>query len=77
MTVFVVNAADFQKHTQVEVEKAMGNYKVAAVKAQKEREAAEGQFSVLESKKTTLNKALKEAKVARDEAILLADSLRF
>ena len=55
----------------------MGNYKAATVKAQKEKEATEGQFAVLESEKTTLNKALEEVKVARDEAIALANSLRF
>ena len=46
------------------------------VKAQKEKEAAESQFAILESEKMALTKALKEAKVARDEAIVMANSLK-
>ena len=37
------------------------------VKARKEKEAAESQFAVLESEKTTLTKALEEAKAAKNE----------
>ena len=40
-------------------------------KAKKEKEAFESQFAVLESEKTTLTKAVEEAKAARDEAIAM------
>ena len=77
MTAFLVGAADLQKHIQVDVERAMKAYQAAAVKAQKEKEAAEGQFTILDSEKAALNKALEKAKAVRDEAITMADSLNF
>ena len=43
--------------------------------SEKEKEAFESQFAILESEKTSLTKALEEAKAARDEAITTADSL--
>ena len=46
------------------------------MKAPKEKKAAEGQFVVLESENVALNKALKEGKVALDEAIAMANSLK-
>ena len=49
----------------------MKTYQTTVVKAQKEKEAAEGQFAVLENEKAILNKALDEAKDARDEAIVM------
>ena len=55
----------------------MKTYQIAVIKAQKLKEAVEGQFTILESEKAALNKALEEAKVARDEAIAMADSLKF
>ena len=54
----------------------MKTYHAIFVKARKEKETVEGQFAVLESEKVALNKALKEAKVARDKAIAMADSLK-
>ena len=45
-------------------------------KAEKEKEAVESQFAILESEKTTLTKAVEEAKVARYEAIVMANSLK-
>ena len=47
------------------------------MKAQKEKEAVDGQFAILKSEKRTLNKALEKAKVARDKVIAMADSLKF
>ena len=76
MTAFLVNVADLQKHTQVELEKVMKTYQVVTVKAQKEKKAIEEQFVILNNEKTALNTALEEAKAARDEAIAMADSLR-
>ena len=76
MTAFLVVAADLQKHIQVDVERAMKAYQAAAVKAQKEKEATEGQFTILDSEKAALNKALEKAKAVRDEAITMADSLK-
>ena len=76
MTAFLVDTADLQKHTSVEIEKAVGNYKAAVLKAQKGKEVTESQFAVLESEKMTLNIALEEAKATRDEAISMIDSLK-
>ena len=44
-------------------------------KAKKEKEVAESQFAVLESEKTALIKAFKEAKAVKDEALEMANSL--
>ena len=55
----------------------MKAYKVVAMKAQKEKEIVEGQFAVLVSENAALNKALVEAKATRDEAIVMAVSLKF
>ena len=77
MTAFLVSAADLQKLIQVDVEKAMKAYQAAAMKAQKEKAIAEGQFTILDSEKAALNKALEEAKAVRDEAIIMVDSLKF
>ena len=55
----------------------MNTYQTAIVKAQKEKQVVESQFTVLESEKTTLNKALEEAKATRDEAIAMVDFLKF
>ena len=52
----------------------MNNYKAILQKAEKEKEIVEGQFAVLDNEKTALNKALKEAKVARDETIAMVVS---
>ena len=66
MIAFLVGVVDLHKHTQMEVgvEKAMKMYQAAAVKAQKEKEVVEGQFAILDSEKTALNKALGKAKTA-------------
>ena len=61
----------------MDLKKAMKTYQAVVVKAQKEKEDVEGQFVILESDKTTLNKALEEANVARDETIAMVDSLKF
>ena len=76
MTAFLIGAADLQKHIQVDVERTMKAYQAAAVKAQKEKEATEGQFTILDSEKAALNKALEEAKAFWDKAITMADSLK-
>ena len=78
MIAFLVGVVDLHKHTQMEVgvEKAMKTYQAAAVKAQKEKEVVEGQFAILDSEKTALNKALGKAKAARDEAIAMVDYLK-
>ena len=76
MTAFLVGATDLQKHVQVDVEKAMKAYQATAVKAQKEKKAAEGQFTILDSEKAAFNKALEEAKAVWDEAITMVDSLK-
>ena len=55
----------------------MKAYKVVAMKVQKEKEVVEGQFAVLDSENAALNKALVEAKATRDEAIVMAVSLKF
>ena len=55
----------------------MKTYHAIFVKAQKEKETVEGQFAVLESEKVALNKALKEAKVARDKVIAITTFLKF
>ena len=77
MTAFLVGATDLQKHTQVEVEKAVNSYKTAVVKAQKDKEAFESQFAILESEKTALTTALKKAKATRDGAITMVNFLKF
>ena len=83
MTVFLVGAADLHRYTQIEWEKITTNYKATVVKAEKENEKAEkekeaskSQFSILQSEKTSLIKALEDAKAARDEAITTTDSLK-
>ena len=76
MIAFLVDAADLQKHTQVDLEKAMKTYQVAAVKAQKEKEATEGQFAILKSEKAALNKALEEVKATQDEAMAIFLEIR-
>ena len=77
MTAFLVGTTDFQKHTSVEIKKAVNNYKAVAVKAQKGKEAVESQFTILESEKTALTTAMEEAKTAQDEAIAMVDFLKF
>ena len=83
MTAFLVGAADLWRYTQVDWEKSITSLKtdVATVvdakgKAERDREASESQLAVLESEKAALTKALKEAKVARDEAIATASSIK-
>ena len=68
MTVFLVSAADLQKHTQVEAKKAVNSYKIATVKAQKDKEASESQFAILKSEKMALTTTLEDTKAVRDEA---------
>ena len=41
-----------------------------------EKKTSESQFAILESKKTSLTKALEEAKAARDEAITMTNSFK-
>ena len=72
-----VGAVDLHRYTQIEWERSTNSYKKAVVKAQKEKKAAESQFTVLESEKMALTKALEEAKAARDEAIVMANFLKF
>ena len=55
----------------------MKGYQAATLSTQKEKENTEGQFALLKSEKTALKKSLDEAKAARDEALAMADSLRF
>ena len=45
-------------------------------KIEKEKEASESQFAILENEKTSLTKALEEAKAARDKAISTIDSFK-
>ena len=77
MTIFLVGAVDLHRYKQIEWEKTTNNYKAIVVKAKKEKEAFESQFAILESEKTSLTKALEEAKVVRDEDIVMTDSLKF
>ena len=76
MTAFLVGAADLQKHIQVDVERAVKAYQATVVKAQKEKQVVEGQFTILDSEKAALNKALEKAKAVRDKAITMTDSLK-
>ena len=83
MTAFLVGTTDLHRYTQLEWEKSTNSYKVVMVKAEKEKEKVEkdkkaykSQFVVLESEKVALTKAIEEAKVARDEAIAMANSLK-
>ena len=46
------------------------------MKAQKEKEVAESQFTILKSEKMALTKALEEAKAAKDEALEMTNSLK-
>ena len=77
MIAFLVGATDFQKHAQVDVKKTIKAYQVAIVKAQKEKEATKSQFIILKSEKEALNKTLEEVKATQDEAIAMANSLKF
>ena len=45
-------------------------------KAEKEKEAFESHFAILKREKTTLTKAVEEAKVARDDAVAMVKSLK-
>ena len=45
-------------------------------KAEKEKEAFESQFAILESEKTKLTKDVEEAKAARDEVVAMANFLK-
>ena len=83
MTTFLVGAADLYRYTKLEWEKSTNSYKATVVKAEKEKEkvkkekeASESQFAILKTEKTTLTKAVEEAKVARDEAIAMVNSLK-
>ena len=83
MTVCLVGTVNLHRYTQIEWKKSTNSFKKVLARADKEREktkketkAAESQFAVLESEKTALIKALKEAKAAKDEALAMADSLK-
>ena len=76
MIVCLVGATDLHRYTQIKWQKSTNSYKVAVVKAQKENEALESQFAILKSENTALTKALEEAKAAKDEAIVMANSLK-
>ena len=77
----LVGATDLHKYTQIEWEKSTNSLKVVMVKvekakdkAEKEKEAFESQFILLESEKTTLTKVVEEAKAASDEVVVMANS---
>ena len=84
MTAFLIGAANLHRYTQVEWDKTTSALKTDVEKAQrakdkskKEKEALECRCAILESEKTALVKAMKEAKAAKDEAIATAASLKF
>ena len=83
MTATLVGVVDLHRYTQIEWEKSTNSLKAAAAKAkkvkdkdEKEKEAFQSQLAVLENEKTTLAKAMEEAKMARDEAAVMANSLK-
>ena len=53
-----------------------GKAEKAKNRAEKEKEAFESQFTILESEKMALNKVVEKAKAARDEAVARANSLK-
>ena len=79
----LVGATDLHRYTQIEWEKSSNSLKVVVAKAEKakdkaekEKEAFESQFIILESEKTTLTKVVEEAKATRDEAVAMANSFK-
>ena len=76
MTAILIGTTDLQKQIVVHWEEMLKGYKASIEKAQKEKDAIESQFGMLESEKTTLNKSLEQAKVAQDKAIAMAISLK-
>ena len=83
VTASLVGTADLHRYTQLEWDKAtsasqadLEKVKRAKDKAEKAREALESRCAVLESEKSALVKEVQEAKVAKDEAIATAASLR-
>ena len=76
MVAFLTRMANLQKYTQVDIEKTMKGYQAAVLSTQKEKENTKCQFALLKSENFALKKSLDEAKVARDEALAMDNSLR-